>query len=112
MAIFSEATDLGFLEEFAANLISKEANPEANIIWGAAFDSSLEDEMKVTVVATGFDAPSTKTVQKPVFASEDIITDDEEAAGEQTKTSGGIDDDIANIFGKSRSNIGGGRFSF
>ena len=107
--------DIGLEEvEFAANLISKEANPEANIIWGAAFDPALEDEMKVTVVATGFDAPAkagdTK-VARPVFADEDIVTEDEAAEGEE-KTSGGIDDDITKIFGKTRSNIGGGRFSF
>jgi cell division protein FtsZ len=48
--------DIGLEEvEYASNLISKEANPEANIIWGAAMDSNLEDEMKVTVIATGFE---------------------------------------------------------
>ena len=31
------------------------ANPEANIIFGSAFDDSLQDEMRVTVIATGFD---------------------------------------------------------
>ena len=31
------------------------AHPDANIIWGTAFDENLSDEMRVTVVATGFD---------------------------------------------------------
>ena len=35
-------------------MIAQEAAPDANIIWGAAFDPSLEDKMKVTIIATGF----------------------------------------------------------
>ena len=38
----------------ASNMIYEEAHPDANIIWGAAFDPSLQDEMRVTVIATGF----------------------------------------------------------
>ncbi len=40
--------------EDASGLISKEAHPEAKIIFGTAFDSALTDEVKVTVIATGF----------------------------------------------------------
>ena len=32
------------------------ANPDANIIFGATIDESFQDEMRVTVIATGFDA--------------------------------------------------------
>ena len=35
-------------------MITKLAHEDANIIWGAAFDESMEDEMTVTVIATGF----------------------------------------------------------
>jgi cell division protein FtsZ len=41
--------------EKAATLVTNSAHPEANIIWGAAFDESLKDEMCITVIATGFD---------------------------------------------------------
>ena len=41
--------------EAAANLVQAAAHPEANIIFGATFDESLEDEIRVTVIATGFD---------------------------------------------------------
>ena len=41
--------------EAAAGLIQEAANPEANIIFGANFDASMKDEIKVTVIATGFD---------------------------------------------------------
>ena len=40
--------------ETASSLISSEAAEDATVIWGAAFDESLEDTMKVTIIATGF----------------------------------------------------------
>ncbi len=52
--------DIGLEEvETAANLVQEAANPEANIIFGATFDESLEDEIRVTVIATGFDENQT-----------------------------------------------------
>ncbi len=42
--------------ELAASMISNAADPNANIIWGAAFDEALNDEMVITVIATGFDS--------------------------------------------------------
>ena len=48
--------DIGLEEvETAANLVQEAAYPDANIIFGAAFDESLEDEIRVTVIATGFE---------------------------------------------------------
>ena len=41
--------------ETAANIVMEAANPEANIIFGATFSDDFEDEMRVTVIATGFD---------------------------------------------------------
>ena len=38
----------------ASEMIHAEAHPDANIIWGASFDPSLQDEMRVTIIATGF----------------------------------------------------------
>ena len=40
--------------EAAANLVQEAAHPDANIIFGASFDDSLQDEIRVTVIATGF----------------------------------------------------------
>ena len=40
--------------ETASSMISSEAHPDATIIWGATIDNSLEDTIKVTVIATGF----------------------------------------------------------
>ncbi len=48
--------DIGLDEvEQAATLISDSAHPDANIIWGTAFDADLADEMRITLIATGFD---------------------------------------------------------
>lgn len=40
--------------EIAANLVQQAAHPDANIIFGASFDDSLEDEIRITVIATNF----------------------------------------------------------
>ena len=48
--------DMGLEDvEAAATLVQEKAHPDANIIFGATFDDTLEDEIKVTVIATGFD---------------------------------------------------------
>ena len=41
--------------ETAAGIVQEAANPEANIIFGATIDESFNDELRVTVIATGFD---------------------------------------------------------
>ena len=41
--------------ETAAGIVQEAANPEANIIFGATWDENFQDEMRVTVIATGFD---------------------------------------------------------
>ena len=48
--------NLGLFEvNEAAEIISQAADPDANIIFGAVIDESMEDEIRVTVIATGFD---------------------------------------------------------
>jgi cell division protein FtsZ len=54
--------DLGMYEvDDAAKYITKAADPEARIIFGAVIDEDLEEEVKITVIATGFD----ETLQRP-----------------------------------------------
>lgn len=51
----TSSPDVGLDEiDVASALITEQADSEANIIWGAAFDETMEDEIKVTVIATGF----------------------------------------------------------
>ncbi len=49
----------------AANAISSEVDPEANIIFGAAFDPGLEGKLRVSVVATGMDGVALQTPMQP-----------------------------------------------
>jgi len=52
----SGGSDLGLFEiHEAANLVSEAAHPEANIIFGAVIDDALGDEVRVTVIAAGFE---------------------------------------------------------
>lgn len=67
-------SDLGLLEvNAAAELVQKSADPEANIIFGAVIDESLNDELLITVIATGFDrglgSINIPTAKKPEFSS-------------------------------------------
>ena len=66
--------------ETAAGIVQEAANPEANIIFGATWDENFEDEMRVTVIATGFE-------QKVEVA-------EEKATGAAAK----VGDDIDDIF--------------
>jgi cell division protein FtsZ len=51
----SGGTDMNLLEvERAAEIITSRAHPQANVIFGAAIDPRLEDEIRITVIATGF----------------------------------------------------------
>jgi cell division protein FtsZ len=50
-------SDLGLFEiHEAARLVQEAAHPEANIIFGAVIDDALGDEVRVTVIAAGFDS--------------------------------------------------------
>ncbi|MCW2654862.1 MAG: cell division protein FtsZ [Mycobacterium sp.] len=61
-------SDLGLFEiNEAASLVQEAAHPEANIIFGTVIDDSLGDEVRVTVIAAGFDAGSPS--RKPVAAA-------------------------------------------
>ena len=68
----------------AASIVEQEADKDANIIFGVAFDDSLEDEIRITLIATGFDEGNSdydpegteipKSVEKKtVPASSDVI---------------------------------------
>ncbi len=57
--------DMGLEDvEAAANLVQEAAHPDANIIFGATFDETMQDEIRVTVIATGFeDAPAAQAAE-------------------------------------------------
>ena len=65
--------------ETAAGIVQEAANPEANIIFGATWDESFQDEMRVTVIATGFEtkaaAEETETAKPGAKTGDDSDID-------------------------------------
>jgi len=60
--------DLGLLEiNEAAYLVQQAADPDANIIFGAGIDENLGDQVRVTVIATGFDKLNKKPMTAKIF---------------------------------------------
>ncbi len=89
--------DIGLDEvEIASSMIASEAAPDAYIIWGSALDSSLEDEIRVTVIATGLDAGS--ETAKPSVGSAKISSGSTKSAekAEDKKTDADQTDNVQN----------------
>ncbi len=101
--------DIGLEEvEAATNMVKEAAHPDALFIFGAAFDEDMEDELKVTVIATGFDE---KQDGEPVVSASAAKLSEAAAAvttpvGEEaSKVESGEDGDfeaIFNIFNKRK----------
>jgi len=107
--------------DIASSMIKNEAHPDALVIWGAALDETLEDEMRVTVIATGFDsakkieAQETKAAVKEEASAQDIVEDNSnifnsnsyaEGSGDKENEGDGISDrdfdDILSLLNKNR----------
>jgi len=75
----------------AAKIISSAANPDANIIFGAAIDDKMTDGIKITVIATGFDMDiqdafkKIKEFPKTELAHEEAQNESTELTDEDTK---------------------------
>ncbi|MEG2004235.1 MAG: cell division protein FtsZ, partial [Clostridia bacterium] len=59
----TSSPDIGLDEiDEAVSMITNEANPDSNVIFGVAFDNTIEDEIRITLIATGFEAkPNTSS---------------------------------------------------
>ncbi|WP_424447986.1 cell division protein FtsZ [Microbacterium arborescens] len=63
-------SNLGIFEiNDAAQLVKEAAHPEANIIFGTVIDDTLGDEVRVTVIAAGFDGGEPQTRIEPIAAA-------------------------------------------
>ncbi len=95
------------------SIISDAADPDANIIFGVAFDESLDDEMVVTVVATGFGDVKNEIGEKEDSAPVFELPDEDSAPAEKAENAkepekkpepevkesyGTDDDDLIDIF--------------
>ncbi|WP_030909367.1 cell division protein FtsZ [Streptomyces sp. NRRL F-5126] len=77
----SGGSDLGLFEiNEAAQLVSEAAHPEANIIFGAVIDDALGDEVRVTVIAAGFDGGQPPTRRESALGSSNAKRDEQPGA--------------------------------
>lgn len=69
--VASEDIDIEEIEE-AAQIITESASDDANITWGIVFDPELDDELVITVIATGFDSvnpgAATQAASNPFYS--------------------------------------------
>ena len=71
--------------ETAAGIVQEAANPDANIIFGATINKDYQDELRVTVIATGFDqsfqaaAAKAAAVKAAAAAGSEPVADDIDA---------------------------------
>ncbi|MDD5916142.1 MAG: cell division protein FtsZ [Clostridiales bacterium] len=94
--------DIGLEEvDYAVAMITNEANPDATIIFGAAFDDSLEDEMRITLIATGFEGSKASDIRRPAATSADVRRPADQTADKPSapvkEAEAGSEEDINNI---------------
>lgn len=83
----------------AAQMIANEANPEASVIWGVAFDEELDDAMRITLIATGFDKKAEEAIIAADLSPEVAVHKTEAPA----KTENKVDDKASKfVFGKEK----------
>ena len=64
------SADMGLEDvEAAASMVQQAAHPDANIIFGATFDDSMDDQIRVTVIATGFEESVEAEPKRPAAAA-------------------------------------------
>src|SRR3954453_14063190 len=78
----------------AARAVQETAHPEANIIFGAMVDENLEDEVWVTVVATGYEQARSARPALREPAGEPRVMRTREPAGGRAGASRGVDVDV------------------
>ncbi|MFJ6806861.1 cell division protein FtsZ [Streptomyces anulatus] len=91
----SGGSDLGLFEiNEAAQLVSEAAHPEANIIFGAVIDDALGDEVRVTVIAAGFDGGQPPARRENVLGASSNKREEPAApvrsSAESTRSTGGL----------------------
>ena len=90
----SASPDVGLEDvDMAASMISSECNSEASVIFGVAFDTELEDEMRITIVAAGFEQ-EVETIEVAPEAAEVK----EEVKEEPKKNVDLVDSILGNLF--------------
>ncbi len=97
------STDIGLEEiDAASSIVTNAVHPDCEIIWGANFDESLEDEMIITVIATRFGDKGPGAPIKSTTANIEVAPPVEKTATPSSFTSNDDDtfSDIVNFFKK------------
>jgi cell division protein FtsZ len=98
-------SDLGLFEiNEAARLVQEAAHPEANIIFGAVIDDALGDEVRVTVIAAGFDEQQRSSRSVTVTA---VPASGERPPAAEPAGAGGAANGTGTSGGKAAANGGG-----
>ncbi|MGM9653684.1 MAG: cell division protein FtsZ [Eubacteriales bacterium] len=104
--------DIGLEDiDIASTMITSSAAPDANVIWGVIFDADLEDKMKITIIATGFDKKPEDAESAPAPKPEAAAPVEDEKKNDdlsEEDTPPAISDDefneIINMLKKNRKN--------
>ena len=82
--------------DYASTMIANECSPDASVIWGVSFDPSLEDEMRITIIAAGFDKEDVEA--KGAEAAAPMEDPKEEVSKARADASDALDDVLAKMF--------------
>jgi cell division protein FtsZ len=89
----SGPSDLGLFElNEAAEIIGQAAHPDANIIFGAVIDDAIGDEVRITVIAAGFERFEGE--HRPSRGASSLGLEDDSLAGEEALDLGDDDFDV------------------
>lgn len=89
----------------AARLIQSAVDPDANILFGAYIDPNLDDEVRITVIATGFDQTHAvsgqpkKKIEEKISFQEPIMMDDESIAPKKAAFDKDKESDTLDLYG-------------
>ena len=90
--------------DLASTMIANECSPEASVIWGVAFDPELEDEMRITIIATGFEkkpGDATRDIKPAAEGEQEEAAEAVEEAPAKSKDDLDLDDLFGDIFSKN-----------
>ncbi|MBQ8747233.1 MAG: cell division protein FtsZ [Clostridia bacterium] len=95
--------DIGLEDiDVASTLIASEASADANVIFGVAFDEALEDKMKITIIATGFDSNGDDASAADEKKNNESVKEEEPAEPVQPSISDDEFDEILSMLKKNR----------
>ncbi|MCL1830810.1 MAG: cell division protein FtsZ [Oscillospiraceae bacterium] len=105
---FTASTEI-FIEDIeqAAQMMTDKVHLDANIIWGVILDEAMQDEISITVIATGFDS-NQSTAEEDIFMRSrstgndlDTVFTDQLDKNNARRNDDWIDEDVFNILKKS-----------